>query len=136
MTFLSRAAATAALTLALTGPALAADASGNNWKTLSTTAGGKIQACKVATTATGPWKVKLRVDASHATGKVRGSATVVDDGTPTNQKWNSGWVTKGHVSSIGNVKLKRGKTFELDAGIGTTNMGNGGSFKAAQIRGC
>ena len=38
MTFLSRAAATAALTIALTAPALAAEASGNHWKTLSTTA--------------------------------------------------------------------------------------------------
>jgi hypothetical protein len=136
MTFLSRAAATAALTLALTGPALAAGASGNHWKTLATTAGGKIQACKVATTETGPWKVKLRVDASHATGKVRGTAMVTDGGAPTNQKWKSGWVAKGHISSIGNVKLKRGKTFELNAGIGTANMGNGGSFQARQLRGC
>jgi hypothetical protein len=136
MTFLSRAAATAALTLALTGPALAADASGNHWKTLSTIAGGKIQACKVATTESGPWKVRLRVDATHATGRVRGTATVTDDGAATKQKWKSGWVTKGHVSHVGNVKLKRGRTFELSAGIGTTNMGNGGSFKAGDIRGC
>jgi hypothetical protein len=136
MTFMSRAAAIAALTLALTGPALAADASGNNWKTLSTTAGGKIQACKVATTANGPWKVRLRVDATHATGKVQGSAVVTDDGKATKEKWRSGWVFKGHVSDLGVVKLQRGKLFELSAGIGTTNMGNGGSFKAGAIRGC
>jgi|1186.fasta_scaffold958645_1 hypothetical protein len=136
MTFLSRAAATAALTLALTGPALAADASGNHWKTLSTIAGGKIQACKVATTDTGPWKVKLRVDASHATGRVQGSAFVTKDGAPNTQKWKSGWVAKGHVSRIGSVRLKRGKSFELNAGIGTSAMGNGGSFKAGAIRGC
>ena len=136
MTFLSRAAATAALTLALTGPALAADASGNHWKTLSTTAGGKIQACKVATTATGPWNVRLRVDASRATAMVRGTAVVTDHGAPTSQTWKSGWVFKGHVSDLGSVKLKRGKAFELSVGIGTANMGNGGSFKAGAIRGC
>lgn len=136
MTFASRAAATAALTLALTGPALAAHAGGNNWKTLSTTAGGKIQACKVATTATGPWKIKLRVDASHATTSVSGSAYVLKGGASTSQKWKSGFVSKGHVSKVGTVKLVRGKEYTLNAGIGTHNMGNGGTFKAAQIRGC
>lgn len=136
MTFASRAAATAALTLALTGPALAAHAGGNNWKTLSTVSGGKIQACKIATTHTGPWKIKLRVDASHATTRVEGTAFVTKDGKSTKQKWRSGWVGKHHISSVGTVKLQRGKAFVLNAGIGAGQMGNGGTFKAAQIRGC
>ena len=76
MTFTPRAAAVAALTtLALAGSVVNAQAAGRDWKTLATTAGGKIQACKVATTDSGPWKIKLRVDARKATSQVKGSAS-------------------------------------------------------------
>jgi hypothetical protein len=136
MTFASRAAATAALTVALAAPAFSAQAAGNDWKTLSTTAGGKIQACKVETTDTGPWRIKLRVDASNATTSVSGSAYVMKGDKNTDQKWRSGFVAKGHISDVGTVKLTRGKEFTLSAGIGTHNMGNGGSFKPGQIRAC
>ncbi len=132
----SRAASIAALALVVTGPALSADAAGNHWKNLATTAGGKVQACKVATTDTGPWKVKLRVDASKATTRVNGSAWVTKDGDNTGAKWKSGWVAKGHVSDVGTVKLPRGKAYELNAGIGTSAMGNGGTFSAGDIRAC
>ena len=135
MTFLSRAVTVTALTVAMAGPALAANASGNDWKTMATSAGGKVQACKVATTATGPWKVRLRVDATHATTRVQGSGYVMR-GSKTLDAWKSGWVTKGHVSAIGTVKLPRGNDYSLSAGIGTAIMGDGGSFVASQIRGC
>ena len=134
---LPRAAAVAALALTLSAPALgAAQASGNQWKTLATVAGGKIQACKVATTETGPWKVKLRVDARRATTAVNGSAFVTKNQTDTAQHWKSGFIGKGKVSDTGVVKLARGKAYDLGAGIGTHNMGNGGSFRAGQIPHC
>jgi hypothetical protein len=136
VTFVSRAAVTAALTLALTGPALAAHASGNDWKTLSTSAGGKLQACKIATTATGPWKIKLRVDATDASTSVNGRAWVTKGDVATDQKWKSGWVAKGHISDVGTVRLPRGSQYTLNAGIGTHNMGNGGTFRPAQVRAC
>ena len=136
MNLTSRAVATAALTVALSASAVGAQAAGNSWKTLSTSAGGKVQACKVATTATGPWKVKLRVDATRATTRVNGSAYVYRGTKPTKQTWKSGWVAKGHVSAVGSVRLPRGKAYSLNAGIGTDNMGNGGTFTAGQIRGC
>jgi hypothetical protein len=134
---LPRAAAVAALALTLSAPALgAAHASGNHWKTLATTSGGKIQACKVATTDTGPWKVKLRVDARQATTAVSGTAFVTKNEKNTDQHWKSGFIGKGKVSDTGVVKLARGKAFALGAGIGTHNMGNGGSFRAGQIPHC
>ncbi len=136
MNLASRAAAIAALALVATGPALSADAAGHHWKNLATTAGGKIQACKVATTHTGPWKVRLRVDASKATTRVNGTAWVTKNGDNTGQKWKSGWVAKGHVSDVGTVKLPRGKAYVLNAGIGTSQMGNGGSFAAGDLRAC
>jgi hypothetical protein len=136
MTFASRAAVTAAFALALTGPALAAHASGNDWKTLSTTAGGKLQACKIATTATGPWKIKLRVDATQASTSVSGRAWVLKGDANTDQTWKSGWVAKGHVSDVGTVRLPRGAEYTLNAGIGTHDMGNGGSFRPGAIRAC
>jgi hypothetical protein len=136
MTLLTRAAAVAALALLVTGPALSADAAGNNFKTLAKSAGGKIQACKVNTPDGAPWKVKLRVDATAASTRVNGRAFVTKDGATTPQKWKSGWVTKGHVSDIGTVKLQRGQKFMLNAGIGTDNMGTGGTFAAGDLRGC
>lgn len=136
MRFTSRAVAVAALALSLSVPAIgAAQASGRHWKTLSTMEGGKLQACKVATTQGGPWKIKLRVDATKAKSRVDGSAYVVK-GSDTKGHWKSGWVARGHVSKVGTVKLPRGAAYVLNAGIGTGQAGNGGTFTAGQIRGC
>ncbi|WP_148575619.1 hypothetical protein [Nocardioides caldifontis] len=132
---LSRTLAVAAATVAITVPSFgAAQAAGNDWKTLSTFDGGKVQACKVATKS-GDWKVKLRVDARKAKSKVTGMAYVTKNGDEL-ANWTSGWVKKGKVSSVGTVKLPRGKAYTLDAGIGGTNAGNGASFKAKNVPGC
>jgi hypothetical protein len=133
---LARAVAVTAVAALVTVPSLgAAQASGNTWKTLSTFNGAKIQACKVATTKDGPWKVKLRVDARGAGSKVNGSAYVTK-GSDNVDQWKSGWVTKGDVSAIGTVKLPRGSAYALNAGIATANAGNGGTFDAGKITGC
>ena len=136
MRFAARAAALSALALVLTGTGLSAQAAGNHWKTLTTMDGGKVQACKVATTKTGPWKVKLRVDATKAHSKLKGSAFVTKDGNPTKAHWKSGGVAPGDISKIGTVKLPRGSAYHLGAGLSTGQAGNGGDFKAGQIRGC
>src|SRR4051794_15671480 len=112
---LSRAVAVAAAAVAVTVPSFSAAqaAAGNDWKTLSTYEGGKIQACKVATKS-GDWKVKLRVDARKATSKVAGSAYVMKD-ADTVDTWKSGWVRKGDVSAAGIVRLPRGAAYTLGA---------------------
>jgi hypothetical protein len=137
MTFTSRALAVTAtaLTVVLTGPALSAHAAGPNWKTLVTFEGAKIQACKVPTTETGPWKVKLRVDARHATTRVSGAGYAMKD-AKTLDSWTSGWVTRGHLSSVGTVKLPQGPKSALNAGLGGGQMGDGGSFTNKQIPHC
>jgi hypothetical protein len=137
MTFLSRAAAVAAtaLVVVVTAPALSAHAAGLNWKTLAPFDGGKVQACKVPTTANGPWKIRMRVDATKATARVQGSGYAVK-GSKTLDTWHSGWVTKGHISAIGTVKLPQGKDYSLNAGIGGDNAGNGGTFLSGQIPHC
>jgi hypothetical protein len=132
---LSRAVAVAAVAAAVTVPSFGAAHAATTWKTLSTFNGGKIQACKVATTTTGPWKVKLRVDARKAASKVNGS-TYVTKGADEVGSWRSGWVAKGNVSPVGSVKLPRGSAYALNAGIATANAGNGGTFKAGNIPGC
>jgi hypothetical protein len=132
---LSRVAAVAAVAVCVSVPFGAAQASGNNWKTLSTFNGGKIQACKVATTKTGPWKVKLRVDAQGAKSKVNGSAYVTKGADQVDQ-WKSGWVAKSHVSAVGTVKLPRGSAYALNAGIATANAGNGGTITAGKLPHC
>src|SRR5262245_15251818 len=118
MRLAARAAALSALTLALAGPALSAHAAGNNWKTMATMDGGKVQACKVATTQTGPWKIRLRVDATKAHTKITGSAFVTKNGNPTDAHWRSG-AAAGHLSKVGTVKLPRGSAYRLGVGIST-----------------
>jgi hypothetical protein len=135
MRFAPRAAALAAITLALTAPAVGAHAQGRNWKTLSEIDGGKIQACKVATTAKGPWKIHLRVDASHATTRVNGSAYVTKNDKNIDH-WKSGWVSKGDTSGVGTVTLPRGSDYAFSAGIAVSQAGNGGSFRPSQIKSC
>jgi hypothetical protein len=137
MTFTSRALAVsaAALAVALTGPALSAHAAGPNWKTLVTFDGAKIQACKVPTTQTGPWKVKLRVDATRATTRVSGAGYVMK-GSRTLDSWKSGWVTRGHLSGVGTVRLPQGSKYTLNAGLGGGQSGDGGTFTHKQIPHC
>jgi hypothetical protein len=137
MTLTSRALAGAAtaLTLVLTGPALSASAAGLNWKTLVTFDGARIQACKVPTTATGPWKVRLRIDATRASARVQGAGYAVK-GTKTLDSWKSGWVARGHLSDVGVVRLPRGPRYTLNAGLGGGQSGDGGSFANKQIPHC
>ena len=136
MRHLSRAVAVAAVAVSVTIPSLgAAQAAGNSWQTLSSFNGGRIQACRVATTKTGPWKVELRVDATRAKSKVNGSAHVTK-GTAEIAHWASGWVAKGHVSAVGTVRLPRGSGYAVNVGIATTNAGNGGSVTAGKIQHC
>jgi hypothetical protein len=97
--------------------------------------GGKIQACKIATSDTGPWKIKLRVDASNAKTRVDGSAYVTKNDKNVDH-WKSGWVATGHVSAIGSVRLPRGSDYGFNAGIGTGQAGNGGTFRPGQIKTC
>ncbi len=137
MTFSSRAAAVAAgaLAVVLTGPAFTAHAGALHFKTLVTFEGAKIQACKVPTTANGPWKIKVRVDATKATTRVQGSAYAVK-GQKNLDTWRSGWLTRGHVSKVGVVKLPQGKAYSLNAGLGGGQSGDGGSFASKQIPHC
>ena len=66
----------AALALAAVAtPVSTAHAADVHWKTLASINGGKIQACKVPVTSEGPWKIKLRVDATKAGGRVTASVS-------------------------------------------------------------
>ncbi len=136
MRLASRAVTATALSLALCSPALSAHAQGNSWKALVTFEGGRVQACKVPTTATGPWKVKVRLNGSKASQKLRGSATTFKGTDATAQTWASGWVARGDVSSIGTVKLRRGSAYSLSVSLSESQAGTGGSFKARQIPAC
>ena len=138
MTFTCRALAVTATALAvvLTGPAFSASASTLNWKTLVPFEGAKLQACKVPTTATGPWKVRLRVDATKASSRVQGSAYVTNAKGKTLDTWHTAWVFKGHVSAVGDVRLPRGSAYSLNAGLGGGQSGDGGSFASTQIPHC
>jgi hypothetical protein len=129
-------AALATAGLALSGPATAAQAADTNWKTLATISGAKIQGCKVPETSAGPWKIKLRVDATKASGRVSGAAYITKNAEATDKSWKSGWVAPGHVSSLGKVQLPAGEKYGMDAGIGTGAMGNGASFVADDLPHC
>ena len=127
--------ALATTAIVLAGPAISAHASAPHFQTLATTVGGKVQACRVPTTAA-TVTIKMRVDARKASGRVSGLGSATHNGTRVGKEWDSGWVRRGHVSKVGTVKVPRGAAYALDAGIGTANMGNGATFKPLAIRTC
>lgn len=137
MKLIRRIAVLAAVALALTAtPLSAANAGGYHWKTMSTIIGAKVQACKVPTTKTGPWRVRVRVDARKATDTVQGSAFLKKGDTYTTKGWRSAPVAPHRISKVGTAKLPRGKKYTLSIGIGTSGMGNGGDFRPKQIPHC
>jgi hypothetical protein len=138
MTVVRRSAtgALAALAIVLAGPALTAHAAPYHFQTLTSISGAKLQACRIPTTASSPVMIKMRVNAMRASGRVNGLGNATHNGTRVGHGWTSGWVRKGHVSAVGTVRVPRGATYALDAGLGTGAMGNGGSFKPTSIHTC
>jgi hypothetical protein len=134
MRLAARAAALAATTLALAGPMAGADAQGRHWTNLKTIDGGTIQACKVAASH-GPWQIKVRVDAKHAATRVNGSA-YISKGTSTIHQWYSGWIAKGHISSVGTVELRRGSQYGFGASINVKGAGSGGTWRPSELNNC
>lgn len=134
------AGAVAALAVVIAGPAFTATAASNphhyHFKSIVSISGAKLEACRLRTASPAPWKVKVRVNAKRSTGKVMAGAQGMRNGTPVRKGWASGTVRKGHVSTIGTVKVPRGSAYTLSAGIGTGGMGNGGEFKVANLRRC
>jgi hypothetical protein len=135
MRFAPRAAALAAVTLVLAAPAAGAHAQGNHWTTVAHLDGGKVEACKKATTPSGPWLIKLRVDSRKATERLAGSAYVAKNAKNVDH-WRSGWVAKGHLSSVGTVRLPRGSAYTFSAGIETGQSGTGASVKPGRLATC
>ena len=101
---------------ALVLPALvpvSADASGYDWKYVTSVAQGSLQACKLPTTKTGPWRIKLRLDARKATEPVKGSARAYKGSTALKSSWASAYIQPGKVSAIGEVRLPRGSRYHI-----------------------
>jgi hypothetical protein len=123
-----------AVALSLTG--VSADAAAYSWKTLTTTNGGKVQACRVPTAASDPFKLRFRVNAVRATTKVQGSAARYRGNTRLAGGWTSAYIRPGHVSEVAIVRLPRGAAYYLSVGINTGQSGNGGTVRAADIPRC
>ena len=130
--------AVAAAAIVLAGPALAANAAAkpHHFETLTSIIGAKVQACRVPTKASKPVTIKIRIDATKASGKVSGIGQASHDGNASGKQWTSGWVRKGHRSAVGTIHVPRGAGWALQAGLGTGAMGNGGDFAPASIRTC
>ncbi|MBV9831254.1 MAG: hypothetical protein JOZ82_06620 [Marmoricola sp.] len=130
--------AVAAAAIVLAGPALAANAASrpHHFETLTSIISAKVQACRVPTQASKPVTIKIRIDATKASGKVNGIAQASHDGTASGKQWTSGWVREGHRSAVGTIHVPRGAGWALQAGLGTGAMGNGGDFTTASIRTC
>jgi hypothetical protein len=140
MTLLRRSATTAvaAFAVVLAAPAVGADAasSGRHFETLASVSDGTVQACRIPTRPSKPVIIKLRVDATKATGRVSGLGQATKGENPVGKAWKSGWVKKGTRSSVGEVRVPRGAGYALMAGIGTGAMGDGGTFTVKSIRLC
>jgi hypothetical protein len=123
-------------TIALSLTGVNAHAAAYSWTTLTTTSGGKVQACRVPTATTDPYAFRFRVNAVKATTKVQGSAMRYRGTTKLSGGWTSAYIRPGQVSDVAVVKLPRGTAYYLSVGINTGQSGNGGSFKAGDIPRC
>jgi hypothetical protein len=114
----------------------AADAASSDWMTVTKLAGARLQACKVATTKDGPWKVKLRVNARKATRSVRGSAQVLKGSRTVGSPWQTAWISPGEVSRVGSVRMPRGSAYALDVELESDGSATGAAAPASGIRHC
>jgi hypothetical protein len=132
-----RAALLAVPALALALTPVHADAAAYRWKGIVYIGGGVLQICKIPTTDTGPWKVKVRVNARQATTRLKGEASAYKNGSRIGTPWESAWIYPGDVSGIGTVKLPRGSAYGFQ-GIVRTGTGGGGasSIRARDIPRC
>ena len=123
---ITAAATAAALALTLSATTSAADAKARDWTTMTRVAHAKLQACKEVTTPGGPWRIRLRVDATAATSMVRGSAEVRNQrGDLVGKRWRSGPVRPGDVTKVGSVRLPRGSAFQLEVQLESDSAGKG-----------
>jgi hypothetical protein len=121
---ITAAATTAALALTLSAATGAADAGGRDWTTVTRVAHAKLQACKEVTHPGGPWRIRLRVDATAATSIVRGSAEVQNQqGDRVGKRWRSGPVHPGDVTKVGSVRMPRGAAFTFEAALESDGSG-------------
>ncbi len=81
--------------------------------------GASVQACRLHSAASKPVKLKMRVNATKALSKVNGAGRASRDGVLVGKGWTSGWVAKGHRSSVGTVYVPRGAAYTLNADIKT-----------------
>ena len=123
-------------TLALSLTPVHADAAAYSWKTLTAINGGKVQACRVPTASTDPWKFRFRVNAVKATSKVQGIVTRYKGQTQLAGGWTSAYIRPGNVSDVAIVKLPRGSAYSLGVGINTGQAGNGLQVRAADVPRC
>lgn len=124
------------LALALAVPAGAAQAKGRHWTTVTTLAQARLEACKAPSTPGGPWRIRVRVDATGATRVVHGSAEVQKNGELVGQQWRSGRIHPGHISDVGRLRLPRGRTYQLELQIESPSTGVGVLGSARGIHRC
>src|SRR3954451_8254602 len=112
------------------GATAGAEAGTPHWKTMVSVSGGKLQMCKEPTTRTGPWKVRVRVDGSHATRKVYAIAQVYKNKSKALDTFDAGPVTPGQLSDTGVIDLPRGQNYAVTGDIGDNTSGDSGLFTA------
>ncbi len=136
MPITARAAAAVVFALALASPAGAAHARSIDWTTVTSLAHARLQACKEPTTKDGPWKIRVRVNARHATKTVHASAMVEKNGEQIGDQWKSGRVHPGEVSKVGLLKMPRGAAYTLDLQLVTGSSGTATDGPASLVHRC
>lgn len=140
MSALRRSASAAVVAFALVSvPAVGAHAAAQqslHWQTLGSIDGGKVQACRIRTAPSDPWLIKLRVDATKASQRVRGTGQATHSGRHIGHGWASGWVKKRTRSPLGTVRVPRGAGYELEATISVSQAGGGTGLDAGSVTTC
>ena len=129
--------ATAAALAPVLVVAPAADAQANHWTVIERSNRAKHDACKVAVNNGTAWKIFNRLDSRQATGgRQRATMTVTLNGADTQRTWASGWVRKGHLSTVGSVIMPRQPGRGLVMTLAGDNSGGGGTIATGAIGRC
>lgn len=133
-------AAAAALMVPVATASAAPDrpAAGKHWTVVETGFKAKQEACKVTTNGGAAWKIYNRLDSRKVTGgRLAATLTATYNKKPvTARSWKSGWVKKGHVSSVGTFNVPKAKGWALTMSLYGDNAGNGGERTIASIGHC
>lgn len=111
---------------------------GKHWTVVESGFKAKQEACKVSANGGAAWKIYNRLDSRRVTGgRLAATLTATYKNKPVpSRSWKSGWVKKGHLSSVGTFNVPKAAGWALTMSLYGDNAGNGGTLTVSKIAHC